>query len=109
MTLYVFSRSRSRPPLISPQAFILLREFILGSNDTGLVCADNTTVGGVDPALVPGGILPGQSSILYGSGTATSEYLAPSEMIASWEAFFSSIVAAETPGATVTNGPVLMF
>ena len=87
----------------------MLREFILGSNNTGLVLADNTTVGGVDPSLLPGDVLQGQSSILYGSGTATSEYLAPSETIASWEAFFSSIVATETPGATVTNGPAFMF
>ena len=89
--------------------FTLLREFILGSNDTGLIFSDNTTVGGIDPGPISRDILPGQSSILYGSGTATSECLAPSETIASWEVFFSSIVATETPGAIVTNGPVLML
>ena len=81
----------------------MLREFILGSNTTGLVQDDGTTVGGIDSSLLPDDILQGQSSILYGSGTATSEFLAPSESIASWESYFSAFIAT-TPAASATSG-----
>ena len=77
------------------QAFVFFRDFILGSKDTGLVLDNGTVVGGEDRSLLVGdtGALPGQVSILYGSGTATSLYIAPSETIASWNSFLSSVAA----------------
>lgn len=83
----------------------------MGSKDTGLVKEDGTVVGGEDPSLFVGdtGALPGRVGILYGSGTATSLYIAPSASIASWDGFLSSVDAAKAstpvqrPKPTVTN------
>ena len=87
----------------------MFREFILGNNQTGLVTSTSGTtnvVGGEDPSLLVGenNILPGESAILFGSGTATSVFVAPSATIASWEAFFASVQSAEAAAASGTNG-----
>lgn len=66
---------------------------------------DGSTIGGIDTDLLAGDIIQGQSSILYGSGTATSEYLAPSDSIASWESFFSQLVATEAGSVTWIGTP----
>ena len=82
----------------------MYRDFILGSNTTGLVQYDGSVVGGEDSSILKGNVIPGQSGILYGSGTATSLYVAPSESIAAWESFFSTVVAAEaTQTSTVES------
>ena len=87
--------------LFFKQGFVMWREYILDANDTGLLFPNNNTFGSY--TSLPGDILQGQSTILYGSGSETSTYLAPSESIASWEAFFTNVVVAEAAGAT--NGP----
>lgn len=80
--------------MTSDQAFVFFREFIFGNNQTGLVTNTSGTVsvngGENDPHLI-GDILPGQSEILYGSGTATSTIVYPSAIIAAWESFFGSV------------------
>lgn len=77
----------------------MFREFILGNNQTGLVTNTSlTAVGGENPSLLLGAnnILPGESSILFGSGTATSEFVAPSATIEAWQTFFASVVSSES-------------
>ncbi len=81
----------------------MYREFILGNNQTGLLTNTSTTaVGGENPSLLlgPNNILPGEVSIIVGSGTGkTSRYAAPSATIASWNSFFASVVASESAAA----------
>ncbi|EJD07265.1 alpha/beta-hydrolase [Fomitiporia mediterranea MF3/22] len=98
-TYVLVDKAGHEVPEFQPEAaFILLREFIIGNNSTGLVTNSSGgvfVVGGEGASsLVVGDILPGVSGILYGSGTATSVYVAPSATIASWEAFFASAQAA---------------
>ena len=83
----------------------MYREFILGNNKTGLLIGPNATaIGGEDPSILQGAynILPGETSILYGSGSATSYYVAPSATIASWNSFFAGVVASESAAAAAS-------
>lgn len=83
------------------QAATFLREFILGSNTTGLLRPNSTTViGGEDPQLA-GDIIPGNSAIFYGSVTTESSAVAPSASFASWASFLATVTAAPTPTTVV--------
>lgn len=55
----------------------------------------SSVIGGEDDSLLRGGnnVLPGQTGILYGSGTATSLFVYPASTIGAWETF---IAMAET-------------
>ncbi|PSR71876.1 hypothetical protein PHLCEN_2v12220 [Hermanssonia centrifuga] len=78
-------------------ALVLLREFILGNNQTGLVAdvkGHTTVIGGEDPQLA-NIILSGQSGIYYGSGTTQYTYTYPSATIAAWETFVAFATDAE--------------
>lgn len=77
----------------------MFREFILGTNQTGLVQSDGSVVGGENQSLYVGGIIPGQANILAGSGTATSFYLAPSATVEAWNEFYSSVLAVDNSAA----------
>jgi carboxypeptidase D len=83
------------------QAAIFLREFVLGSNTTGLLRPNSTTVvGGEDPQLA-GDIVPGNSAIFYGSATTASSSLAPSATFASWASFLATATAVPKPTSLV--------
>ena len=83
------------------QAFTFLREFVLGSNTTGLLLPNSTTpIGGEDPQLA-GEILPGNPTIFYGSATTESSTVAPSANFASWASFLATATAAPTPTTIV--------
>ncbi len=87
------------PDMTFCKAFVMFREFILGNNQTGLLDnSRNVAVGGEDPSILigPNNILPGETSILFGSGTRTSFYAAPSATIASWNSFFATVAAADS-------------
>lgn len=81
----------------------------MGDSKLGLVESGGSVVGGDGAtSLLVGDILYGQSSILYGSGTATSLFAYPSATIASWEKYFASVVSASSADlakATVTAAP----
>lgn len=84
----------------------MYREFILGNNQTGLLVNTSTTaIGGEDPSILLGtyNVLPGETSILYGSGSRTSYYVAPSASIASWNSFFANVVASESAAAATVS------
>ena len=79
----------------------------MGNNQTGLLTNTSTTaIGGEDTSLLvgPNNILFGEDSILYGSGTRTSYYAAPSATIASWRSYFASVVASESAAAATATG-----
>ena len=82
------------------QAATFLREFVLGSNQTGLLLPNSTTVGGEDPELA-GDILPGTDVVFYGSGTTASSSIAPSASVAAWASFLATFTAAPKPTTIV--------
>lgn len=71
---------------------MLLREFILGNNRTGLVTNSSGTVvvvGGENAALAQP-VLSGQAGIFAGSGTTQSTYFYPSATVAAWDSFIAT-------------------
>ncbi|KAH9951151.1 alpha/beta-hydrolase [Amylocystis lapponica] len=84
-------------------ALVLLREFILGSNQTGLVTNASGTVsvlGGENTTLAQD-VLPGQDGIFVGSGTTQSTYTYPSATLAAWQDFIVTATATVTGSAGV--------
>jgi len=94
--------------LVPEAAFVFVREFVLGTNATGLVdSATGTVIGGEEPGLLNGDVLPGGTVIYYGSGadgTTSLSAVVPSATLASWEAF---VVSATATGAG-TGTPIEM-
>ncbi|TBU47608.1 alpha/beta-hydrolase [Dichomitus squalens] len=81
-------------PYFNPsRASTVLREFILGSNKTGLVTmgpdGDIDVEGGEDVALAIDA-LPGQSGIAVGSITTTGTFFYPAATVAAWEVFIAT-------------------
>ena len=75
------------------QAYVFLREYVIGSNTTGLVLPNSTVVvGGEDPEYA-GDIIPGTPVIFYGSSTTVSSTVAPSASLASWASFLATATA----------------
>jgi carboxypeptidase D len=85
------------------QAFVFLRDFILGNNTTGLVDGSNV-VGGEDPTLM-GAYLPADTAaIFYGSGSTVASTVAPSETIAAWRSFIATAVTAVPQSSGAPTG-----
>ncbi len=85
------------------QAYVILREFILGNNRTGLVVNTTETVsvvGGESSSLAVD-VFPGQSGIYMGSGTTQSTYTFPAATVAAWQSFMATETA--TPSGTVAG------
>ncbi|KAJ3559619.1 hypothetical protein NM688_g231 [Phlebia brevispora] len=94
---YVLVNNAGHPvPQQQPgRAYVLLREFILGSNPTGLVVShshDVTVVGGEDSALAASALI-GESAIFVGTGMTQSSTVYPSATIAAWESFIATVTA----------------
>lgn len=70
----------------------MLREFILGSNQTGLVTNSSGAihVNGGENATLAQPVLSGQAEIFVGSGTTQSSYVFPSATIAAWNSFIGT-------------------
>ncbi|KAJ7655810.1 alpha/beta-hydrolase [Mycena polygramma] len=90
------------PNSVPEAAFVFVREFILGSNKTGLVDVNaGSVVGGEDPALAAD-VMPGGLAIFYGDGdsaTTSLSTIAPSATLASWASFIATATATTTvPG-----------
>jgi carboxypeptidase D len=73
------------------QAFVFLREFVLGNNETGLVKKSKsgvvTVVGGEKKSLE--GVIPGGDKIYYGNGATQSTYIFPAATRAAWKTFIA--------------------
>ncbi|PSR71345.1 hypothetical protein PHLCEN_2v12774 [Hermanssonia centrifuga] len=92
-------------PLEIP-AYVLLREFILGNNQTGLVTNSSGTVsivGGESPSLAAD-VFPGQSGIYMGQGATQSTYTFPSATIAAWESFIATAISTSATGTNPAGG-----
>ena len=81
----------------------MLREFILGHNETGLVTNSSGTVSvvGGEVASLANTVMSGQAGIYAGSGTTQSTYTYPSATIAAWDSFIAT-AAPTASGYTVT-------
>jgi len=77
-------------------AFTFLREFVFGSNTTGLVTNSSSgevTVVGGENATLAEDIMAGSEEIFYGSGSTMSTLVFPSATIAAWESFIQTATA----------------
>ena len=84
----------------------MLREFIIGHNQTGLVTNTSGIINviGGENATLANTVLPGQLGIYVGSGTTQSTYTFPSDTIAVWNSFFATVTSSDfTPLPTVSN------
>ncbi|KAI0339252.1 alpha/beta-hydrolase [Trametopsis cervina] len=107
-TYILVAKAGHRLPEGQPQtAYVMYREFILGNNQTGFVADSGTAaVGGEDPSLLigPNNVLPGETSILYGSGTATSFFAAPTATIDAWNSYFATAASRSGAAPSTTSG-----
>ncbi|KAJ7208969.1 alpha/beta-hydrolase [Mycena pura] len=77
-------------------AFVFVREFVLGSNTTGLVDRKTGKVKGGEDRKLQQDVLPGQSAIFFGDGSGgktTVSTVWPSETVAAWSAFIATATA----------------
>jgi carboxypeptidase D len=85
---------------------VFVREFVLGSNKTGLVnSSSNSVVGGEDPALAAD-VMPGGLVIYYGDGdsaTTSLSTVAPSATLAAWSQFIATATVPGTASGTGTS------
>ncbi|KAG5715584.1 Vitellogenic carboxypeptidase [Termitomyces sp. T112] len=86
----------------APNAFVFLREFVLGDNQTGLVTKTATgqvvVIGGTNSTLAQD-VLPGGDEIYYGPGAKISTYVFPSATRAAWKSFIQTETALPSPAA----------
>ncbi|KAJ7202095.1 alpha/beta-hydrolase [Mycena pura] len=104
LTYALFQNAGHLVPQNAPAAaFVFVRDFVLGSNTTGLVDSNTATVnGGEDPTLARD-VLPGNPFIYIGdgsSGETTASTAWPSATVAAWNAF---IATATQPGSNPTS------
>ncbi|KZT07258.1 alpha/beta-hydrolase [Laetiporus sulphureus 93-53] len=76
-------------------AYVFLREFILGDNQTGFVetTRGHSEVVGGQVSLLAAAVLPGQPGIYIGSGATQSTYTFPTATIAAWEDYIVTATA----------------
>jgi carboxypeptidase D len=73
-----------------------VRDFVLGSNTTGLVKSDGSVIGGEDPKLA-NDVMPGNPAIHYWASEAGGDItsvVVPSVTLAAWDAFIATATAA---------------
>ena len=89
---------------------MLIREFVLGNNETGLVTTEGgqvTVIGGEDKSYA--GVLTGQSGIYSGSGKTEGTYTYPSSTIAAWESFIATETATPTGAEKTSITPYIAY
>ena len=93
------------------QAYTFVREFLVGSNTTGLVQNNNgavNVVGGENPTLQQAAV-PGQEGIAYGSATTQGTTAWPSATIAAFQSHVGlvSVTGTNAIQPTATSGAAL--
>lgn len=81
----------------------MVREFIVGNNQTGLVTNVNgqvSVVGGEDETIYANGILPGQEGIFIGNAKTQELFTYPTATIEAWKSFTATAFATPAPTAT---------
>ncbi|KAJ7453068.1 alpha/beta-hydrolase [Mycena galericulata] len=99
------------PMYVPEAAFVFVREFVLGSNSTGLVRSNGTVVGGEVAALAMD-VMPGGDVIYYGNGDSATTSLStvvPSAMLASWEMFIATATATRNSSMLNNSGESASF
>ena len=81
------------------QAYTFFREFVLGSNQTGLVEASGNVVGGENPTLQQSAI-PGQPAIDFGVSTTQGSTQWPSATVAAFESYIGQAAVTGTEAIT---------
>lgn len=79
-------------------ALVFIREFVFGSNQTGLVTdtsSGSVTVIGGEVSSLANEIMTGQAAIYYGSATTESTYYFPTVTVEAWNAYIAT--ATTTP------------
>ncbi|KAF7334471.1 Alpha/beta-hydrolase [Mycena venus] len=95
------------PNSVPEAAFVFIREFVLGSNQTGLVDNNSSSVVGGEDSALAGDYMPGGLAIFYGDGdsaTTSLSTIAPSATIASWSQFIATATALNGTSGTGTTG-----
>ncbi|GJE99868.1 serine carboxypeptidase [Phanerochaete sordida] len=110
----VYGAGHEVPHYQPVSAYTFLREFILGTNQTGLVVASGNTssvVGGENPTLKQTAV-PGAPAIFYGATTTAGSTVWPSATVAAFESHIGqgavTGTAAVRPSATAANGAAHM-
>ena len=88
------------------QGLVLVREFILGNNQTGLVTnsSGHVSVVGGEVSSLAGDVISGQLGIYAGSFSTQSTYTYPSATIAAWNSYIVTATAISTPSGKATTG-----
>ncbi|KZP13602.1 alpha/beta-hydrolase, partial [Athelia psychrophila] len=104
LTYVLFLGAGHEVPEYQPaNAHVFLREFVLGTNATGLLLLNATTpIGGEKPALA-GDIIPGGSVVYYGSGVTASSTIAPSATFAAWASYLATATLLPNDTANATS------
>lgn len=90
------------------QAYVFLREFILGSNPNGTVITSPSapssavSVVGGEFATLAGDYLPGGSAIFFGSFSTQGSTVWPTATVKQWDEFIQT--AVPHPGVTLLPG-----
>lgn len=82
----------------------MVREFVLGRNETGLVI-NNSTIGGENSTLA-NDVLPGGTLFYYGSATTSGTSTVPAATVSSWNNFIRTATltgSAATAGSSQTS------
>ncbi|KAH0834739.1 Alpha/Beta hydrolase protein [Lanmaoa asiatica] len=90
-------------------ALTLVREFIFGNNQTGLVTntsSGTVTVIGGEVSSLGGEIMTGEAAIYYGQATTESSYLFPSATVEAWDAYIATATATSRASSIISTGSV---
>ncbi|KAK7685690.1 hypothetical protein QCA50_011034 [Cerrena zonata] len=103
-TFVLFTGAGHLVPQSQPEnAFVFLREFVLGNNQTGFFDGSNSVVGGENTSIFANNLMPGQSGIALGSGTTQSTFFYPSATLAAWESFTQTAIPTQSGGSAAAN------
>ncbi|KAF7770375.1 hypothetical protein Agabi119p4_6349 [Agaricus bisporus var. burnettii] len=110
-TYVLFDNVGHTVPTDNPEhAFVFFRDFVIGSNQTGLVVSDENgqvnVIGGEDPALLASDFLPGRDEIIYGSGETISTFVHPEATRSAWNAFITAETRTTNGEFNTDNGAV---
>ncbi|KAI0773268.1 Alpha/Beta hydrolase protein [Trametes elegans] len=96
------------PQMNPARGYVLAREFIFGTNQTGLVTdsGGSTTVVGGEVGSLAAPAIPAPPGIAVGSATTESTYTYPSRTIAAWESFLASATAGDVAVTGAAASPV---
>ncbi|OAX41086.1 alpha/beta-hydrolase [Rhizopogon vinicolor AM-OR11-026] len=92
----------------NPQsAFVFVRDFIFGNNQTGLVTntSGTVTVVGGEVSSLADEIMTGQAAIYYGSATTESTYYFPTATVEAWNAYIPTATSTMVSLANSASWP----